>query len=133
MELSRALRGPFSVARDLKHRVGRVVRRFRDQAHFQCASENEFLGALGGRFGTFGEVLAAAARENHRLFVLDMSRTEAADLFRTRHPDRRDDILREADRICAHRFDVLGSGPLDLGETLPWHTDFKSGRQWDRG
>jgi hypothetical protein len=133
MELSRTLRGPFSVARDLKQRVGRVVRRFRDQAYFDCSSENELLGALGGRFGTFGEVLSAAARETHRLFVLDISKRAAADLFRTQHPERRDGILREADRIRAHRFDLLGSGPLDLGESLPWHTDFKSGRQWAKG
>ena len=28
------------------------------------------------------------------------------------------------------RFDLLGSGSVKLGPSLPWHTDFKSGRQW---
>ena len=35
-----------------------------------------------------------------------------------------------ADRICAHVFDLLGSGPVCLGEEIDWHRDFKSGYRW---
>ncbi|MGN7165698.1 alginate lyase family protein [Paenibacillus cellulositrophicus] len=41
------------------------------------------------------------------------------------------EIIRQADRICAHEFDLLGSGPVSLGEQLPWHEDFKSGFRWE--
>jgi len=36
-----------------------------------------------------------------------------------------------ADRACAHVFDLLGSGPLALGQTIDWHADFKSGHRYD--
>jgi hypothetical protein len=35
-----------------------------------------------------------------------------------------------ADRVLRHEFDLLGSGCVALGPRLPWHTDFKSGREW---
>jgi hypothetical protein len=35
------------------------------------------------------------------------------------------------ERILAHEFDLLGSGPVRLGPELDWHRDFKSGRRWD--
>ncbi|BFH64122.1 alginate lyase family protein [Paenibacillus azoreducens] len=40
------------------------------------------------------------------------------------------DIIRDADRICAHVFDLLGSGDTQLGPSLPWNEDFKSGYRW---
>lgn len=39
-------------------------------------------------------------------------------------------ILAEAAEIAAHRFDLLGSGPVDLGVRIDWQLDFKSGRSW---
>ncbi len=39
--------------------------------------------------------------------------------------------LRErADAVAAHRFDLLGSGPVELGDPIDWSADFKSGRRW---
>jgi uncharacterized heparinase superfamily protein len=42
----------------------------------------------------------------------------------------RESVLAIADRIVAHRFDLLGSGPVDLGPEIDWRRDFKSGRAW---
>lgn len=39
-------------------------------------------------------------------------------------------LLEPAEQILAHRFDLLGSGPTDLGPTIDWQRDFKSGRRW---
>jgi hypothetical protein len=39
-------------------------------------------------------------------------------------------ILREADHALAHRVDLLGSGPVDLGSEVDWHRDYKSGARW---
>jgi hypothetical protein len=38
----------------------------------------------------------------------------------------------EAESILAHRFDLLGSEPVFLGEKIDWHRDFKSGYRWPR-
>jgi Heparinase II/III-like protein/Heparinase II/III N-terminus len=32
--------------------------------------------------------------------------------------------------LLEHRFDLLGSGPTDLGPEIDWSRDFKSGRRW---
>lgn len=42
----------------------------------------------------------------------------------------REQIISSADRILAHEFDLLGSGPVQLGAVIDWHQDFKSGRRW---
>jgi hypothetical protein len=39
-------------------------------------------------------------------------------------------LLAVAERIAAHQFDLLGSGPTDLGAQIDWLRDFKSGRTW---
>jgi Heparinase II/III-like protein/Heparinase II/III N-terminus len=39
-------------------------------------------------------------------------------------------LLERAERILAHRFELLGSGPTELGAEIDWQRDFKSGRRW---
>lgn len=63
-------------------------------------------------------------------FVKPSSREEWTRAFRARYPDAPAAIVVEADRALRHEFDLLGSGRVNLGPALPWHTDFKSGRQW---
>jgi len=38
--------------------------------------------------------------------------------------------LRLADDAARGCFDLLGSGPVDLGNDINWHTDFKTGTTW---
>jgi hypothetical protein len=41
-----------------------------------------------------------------------------------------DHVVGRADEVLAHRFDLLGSGPTDLGREIDWLADFKTGRRW---
>src|SRR5687768_16789158 len=50
--------------------------------------------------------------------------------FRRRYPGADAAIVKGAGRILRHEFDLLGSGLCAVGEQLPWHTDFKTGREW---
>lgn len=43
---------------------------------------------------------------------------------------QRTQLLARADRVVAHEFTLLGSGPVALGTEIDWHRDFKSGRSW---
>ncbi len=43
---------------------------------------------------------------------------------------QRRDLLERADAVAAHRFDLLGSGPVELGPVIDWSRDFKTGRRW---
>jgi Heparinase II/III-like protein/Heparinase II/III N-terminus len=42
------------------------------------------------------------------------------------------ELRAEAESILDHRFDILGSGPVQLGDEIDWHLDFKSGYRWPR-
>lgn len=39
-------------------------------------------------------------------------------------------VLERAELAARHRFDLLGSGPTDLGDPIDWAVDFKTGRHW---
>src|ERR1700722_1343119 len=39
-------------------------------------------------------------------------------------------IAAAAECALAHRVDLLGSGPIDLGSPIDWHRDFKTGHRW---
>lgn len=40
-------------------------------------------------------------------------------------------IIAGADKICDHKFNLLGSGEVSLGPTIDWHRDFKTGHRWN--
>ena len=40
-------------------------------------------------------------------------------------------ILEGAEKVCEHKFDLLGSGEVFLGVKIDWHTDFKTGYRWN--
>lgn len=40
------------------------------------------------------------------------------------------EIINDADQICNHIFNLLGSGKIDLGIEIPWNKDFKTGFEW---
>lgn len=44
--------------------------------------------------------------------------------------ERSAELVLTAERICRHEFDLLGSGPVRLGDHIDWHRDFKSGARW---
>jgi len=39
-------------------------------------------------------------------------------------------LIKQVDKISQHVFDLLGSGPKNLGKTINWHQDFKSEKVW---
>ena len=41
-----------------------------------------------------------------------------------------ENLVPRADAILEHRFDLLGSGPTELGPKIDWLADFKTGRRW---
>jgi hypothetical protein len=44
-----------------------------------------------------------------------------------------DRILEAAARALENRIDLLGSGPVQLGHSIDWHRDYKSGDRWPDG
>ena len=57
---------------------------------------------------------------------------EQAALLAQFFPEAAQRTIDQADKYLAHKFDLLGSGEVDLGNKIDWHTDFKSGHTWPR-
>jgi hypothetical protein len=131
MELN-PLRRPLATAIGLRRRAGRTVRRLRDRARLGLPDETELLRALGGRFGTVEEAISAARTSPRPFLAPGLDPKEAARRYAA-HPAARARLLMAAGHVLRHRFDLLGSGPVEVGAELPWHADFKSGHVWDSG
>lgn len=92
-------------------------------------SDDTVRSAVGCRNpALLGEALAAAP-----FFPLDgTSLAETAAQLRGQQPESAAAVVAAAERVLAHEFDLLGSGPCALGPALPWREDFKTGAVWPR-
>jgi len=50
--------------------------------------------------------------------------------FENQVTDCYEELQPQVETLLEHRFDLLGSGPTDLGPEIDWSRDFKSGRRW---
>jgi hypothetical protein len=98
------------------------LRRIRLRAAPLRATPQEVQHALGGL--SVAEALRGSAL-SALPSVADFERglAEMAD-------EERSELTRVADDVVAHRFDLLGSGPVELGPEIDWQCDFKTGRRW---
>jgi hypothetical protein len=53
------------------------------------------------------------------------------ELLKKEYPNSIAKTLKDADKICNHIFDLLGSGKQELGKEIDWHLDFKTGFRWN--
>jgi len=51
------------------------------------------------------------------------------ELLRQRLPQQAEHVVRQADKICRHQFDLLGYESLDYGDVIRWHLDRRHGKQ----
>jgi len=81
------------------------------------------------KVGSSIQEIAAQIRERQRPRFFGVIPEQAA-LIGQFFPDAYYEILNQADKVLTHKFDVLGSGEVDLGWPIDWHCDFKSGHKW---
>jgi uncharacterized heparinase superfamily protein len=118
--------------RQLRRRWRAQSDRWRVRWASPVLSDDALLAALGGRFATVQDYLRhMAVRSTPQFFVDPSRREEVAAVLRKLCPTSEAQTRKAADATCAHRFDLLGSGPTALGAQIDWHTDFKSGHRWN--
>jgi len=69
-------------------------------------------------------------RENKPFFFTEKER----QFFKDNFPINKEDIFIDADSICVHNFNLLGSGKKQVDiqpGKINWHKDFKSGVSWN--
>ena len=64
-----------------------------------------------------------------RFFFSSEQLAELTGLLRERFSEQVKAIVRRAERICAHRFDLLGWEGLDYGRKIDWHVDRVHGKR----
>jgi heparinase II/III-like protein len=113
-----------AVVRRGRRRVKGAVRGWRLARRPLRASPEEVQAALGdcdlaqALRGSALEALPTVAQFERSLAGLD--------------GEARGRLISRAEAVVAHRFDLLGSGPVELGPEIDWSLDFKSGRSWPR-
>src|SRR5205807_5979183 len=78
---------------------------------------------------TVGEVFDRFAE---RFFVDAQEARKRAQAIEQNQPRLAERTKHSADQSVRHVFDLLGSGPVQLGERIDWHTDFKTGISFAR-
>lgn len=98
-------------------------------------SDRTFLQSLGGRFDSTAEAVAYfQGRSGPRFFIGDADEAGArARALASAYPALAERTRCAAERALRHQVDLLGSGLVDLGATIDWHSDFKVGYAWPRG
>lgn len=103
----------------------RRMRLYASKFHLVNLSDNSFLDALGNE-----TIESFSSRELPRFFF-DPRDNELTDTLMRDYRDSIEQIIIEADEICSHNFNLLGSGKKNLGKKIDWHLDFKSGFRWN--
>jgi len=104
-------------------------------------SNEQLLKSLDGRT-SLQEVLDLVRGERPQFFIDPSLKVERVSLIQEEFSQLKDEIVEEADKVCSHVFNLLGSGDVNLDEFveklggreacgyLPWHFDFKTGYRW---
>jgi hypothetical protein len=85
----------------------------------------------GAGFEPRFDLKTPARREAHFFFSSD-SISQICLRLRERFPKETYQIIERADRICQHRFDLLGYRDLDYGMEIDWHSDRVHGKRAPR-
>src|SRR5271156_4178403 len=69
---------------------------------------------------------------SRRFFFRSEEVPRLMDSLRARMPQQAKTIFRRAEKICGHRFDLLGYQDLDYGQEIDWHSDRVHGKRAPR-
>jgi Heparinase II/III-like protein/Heparinase II/III N-terminus len=86
--------------------------------------------AVLSRFGfDFARGLVQPATSSGQFFFTASSVPALLEGLRQRLPQQTEHIVKQADKICRHQFDLLGYENLDYGNPIDWHLDVVHGKQ----
>jgi hypothetical protein len=115
--------------RQIGRRLSRMERaELRERARQEIAKRGDVaLSWIGYDFGRIPH--RSTAEKAGNFFFGPESVDSILALFRQRLPGQVERILKQADKICRHRFDLLGYTDLDFGTPIDWHLDAVHGKR----
>src|SRR5919199_3630502 len=123
-------RVPRAAGRYALRAVQRRARRWQLRRARGELSDAEFLRATGAR--TLPDALALFRRPDRPRFFFDgpADAQRRAQALAAAFPDLGQRTRLAAERAVQHVVDLLGSGPMSLGEKIDWHADFTCSLGW---
>jgi uncharacterized heparinase superfamily protein len=122
---------PGEAARRFYGRAVRYARRARQRRRSPSLSDGDLLAALAAPVSSLSD-LVRTRRETEPLVPAAARSDAVARRLAEEAPFASEPILAAARAIASGTFDLLGSGPVQVGAEPDWHADFKSGKRWDR-
>jgi hypothetical protein len=125
------------LGRGLRKPPGYVFRRLAAEA--RAEAEKYWGPRRAERFDLPALLLAVQAGDLQGLWFRLIHQPHAAVISRPSSPGAeyericpgdRERILRQAENALWHRVNLLGSGPIELGEIIDWHRDHKTNLSW---
>lgn len=68
--------------------------------------------------------------EPNIIFLFDINNKKEHYIQELKKSGKEEQIIEQADKICNHIFNLLGSGDINLGKEIKWDEDFKTGFIW---
>jgi len=118
--------------RETRNRLARMDRaELRDRIRQELAKrEDGLLSRLGHDFGR--NSLSSTPIKACNFFFSADSVDAVLATIRQRLPGRMEEIVNQAEKICRHRFDLLGYENVDYGSPIDWHLDAVHGKRAPR-
>jgi len=108
----------------------RWKRRLQSSLHYHETSDRKLLRALRGTKDTATLINHFENREKPLFYCQHKDGQRLVKLLKTNYPASVRSTIEDADEVCSHIFNLLGSGKVNLGTNIDWHQDFKSGYRW---
>jgi hypothetical protein len=108
-----------------------------DRAELQNRLQQELAKRQDGLLSRFGYDFRLASRRSvgskaGNFFFNPDAIDGIVTQLRQRFPAQTEEVVRRADKICDHRFDLLGYKDLDYGNPIDWHLDAVHGKRAPR-
>jgi hypothetical protein len=114
------------LAETLVNIAKRRIRRRYIKVHPIKLSDTNFLNATGHK-----SIDGFLNRHQPTFFFYPKNKKRIVETICKKYPDSIEGTINDADEICNHIFDLLGSGKVKLGEEIDWYLDFKTGFRWN--
>lgn len=97
-------------------------REFLDRSRQELSKRADaMLAAVGHDFAS--RIQYAGSPQPGKFFFRSDQLEDLLQLIRDRLPEQAGKIIERANKICSHRFDLLGYADLDYGQPINWHLD----------
>ncbi len=99
--------------------------------------ENPDLAGVRSAYNSHGSDSAVAefikhlkSRESPGFFFNWRDRELYQSLLRERFAHQEAQLVKQADRVCRHQFEIFGSNSIEFGDEINWHFEPETGRDW---